>query len=593
VNSLCFPSRALLCSGALLCLIGLSGTAAPVPVPTKSEPKIASKKSEAPLTRENYLPRLKAAVEAAEKAIDAEDWDAASDRVDDAEELVSACPAELIASPQIAPLLDRLKAAENQLEEDEEATPEAQASEDGLRMPTEVVPLAGEDLRKELKQVEDGEKGEEYDFPIDLNDKVLTWVHLFSNEKKGFVEGSLSRATRYLPMARQIFAEEGVPRDLAYLALIESGFKNNAKSYAKAVGMWQFIPSTGRIYGLNANAWLDERMDPVRAARASARYLRRLYETSGDWYLALVGYNAGPLTTERAAQNLGTRNFWDMHRSPWLRNQTKNYVPELLAAILIGHNPEHYGLKIYPQPPYAYETVQVDRMTSLSVLARSAGTDADTLRDLNPELKRASTPPGTYALRVPPGMSQTLARVLSHLPAAQRLDFASYVVRKGDTLKSVSAHFNIQPEDLLAANGITKAKFKAGRRIQVPPPAPEAAERQDLVAQIPASMERPVDPLPQIPGASQPEAPVADLSYDTSALPPPPPPPAVIKVLETRTTVEKIQQLQSHPKSHTVKPGETLFSISSRYGIEVKDLKKWNRLKKNKINVGQKLKLQK
>jgi len=405
------------------------------------------------------------------------------------------------------------------------------------------------------------------------------------------VEGALSRGTRYLPLVRQIFSEEGVPQDLAYLAVIESGFKNGAKSRAKAVGMWQFIRSTGRIYGLTGNAWVEERRDPVKSARASARYLRNLYDSSGDWYLALLGYNAGPLTTERAIQNLGTRNFWDLARSRWLRTETKNYVPELLAAILVGHNPERYGLQLVPLPPFVFETVDVDKMTSLSVLARYAGTETDVLKDLNPELLRDSTPPGRYTLRVPPGTSGIAARALARIPAGQRLDFDSYVIKGGDTLRSVASRFNVSPEDLLSANNITKAKFKVGRRIQVPPPAAQPVDKQDLVpvtSQDRARRERPVEPLPRIPGEEVPEQ---------GSVPEPWPTPETMSSAKAAPVVPDRSAIPVEkagtPKVHVVKGGETLFSIGIRYGLDPKDLRKWNKLKSNRIGVGQRLRLQK
>lgn len=529
-------------------------------------------------------------MEAAEQAAKAEDWDTASDRVDEAEALIATWSVEKMKKPDLAPLVERLKVVESSLP-DEDETPGEEAGPDGLRMPTEVVSLAGEDLRKELEQVKVAEQDVVFDFPIDLNDKVLTWIHLFSTERKGFVEGALSRGSRYLPLVRQIFAEEGVPQDLAYLAVIESGFKNAAKSRAKAVGMWQFIRSTGRIYGLTGNAWVEERRDPVKSARASARYLKNLYDSSGDWYLALVGYNAGPLTTERAIQNLGTRNFWDLARSRWLRNETKNYVPELLAAILVGRNPERYGMQPVLMPPFVFETVEVSNMTSLSVLARYAGTDTEVLKDLNPELLRNSTPPGRYTLRVPPGTSGIAARALARIPAGQRLDFDSYVIKRGDTLRSVAARLNVSPEDLLSANNISKAKFKPGRRIQVPPPASQPVDTQDLVpvtSQDRARRERPVEPLPSIAGEQVPEQ---------ASVPEPWPSPTEPLGGAISSPVAPVSvapaEKSGTPKVHVVKGGETLFSIGIRYGLDPKVLGKWNKVKRNRIVIGQRLRLQK
>lgn len=524
--------------------------------------------------------RLKNLVEAAEKAAKAENWDAVSDTVDEAEALVDSWTEETLKRPEYEALLERLKLVETMLDDETSEEPE-----DGLKMAEEAVALTGEDLRVQLEQVKAAEQDVVFDFPIDLNDKVLSWVHDFTHGKRGFVEGSLSRATQFLPMARQIFQEEGVPQDLAYLALIESGFKNTARSRAKAVGMWQFIRSTGRMFGLTGNAWIEERRDPVKSCRASARYLRHLYEASGDWYLALAGYNAGPMTLERAGNALGTRNYWDMVRSHYLRDETKQYVPKLLAAILVGRFPERYGLSVIQMTPYAYETVEVDKMTSLSILARFAGTDVEVLKELNPELLRATTPPGRYTLRVPPGASLTTYRALAAIPSGQRLDFQSYVIRRTDTLAKVAARFKVSPEDLLEANNLTKAKFRPGRRIQVPPPATVPIDDRDLApiaAKDRALIERPLPGLPVIPpeppavselGASQA---AQDLSAD---LPAPKTP--------------KVAEAPAKPSTHVVKRGETLFSIAERYGLNVSDLRKWNKVKRNRIAVGQRLKLRK
>jgi membrane-bound lytic murein transglycosylase D len=529
--------------------------------------------------QESPLIRLKGLIEAAEKAVKADDWSAVSDRVEEAESLVGTLPVASLNRLEEAALLDRLKTLGKLLEEETSEEPE-----DGLKMAEETIGLSGEDLRTQLEQVKAAELGVVFDFPIDLNDKVLSWVYDFTHGKRGFVEGALSRGTQFLPMARQIFEEEGVPQDLVYLALIESGFKNTAKSRAKAVGMWQFIRSTGRMFGLTGNAWIEERRDPVKSCRASARYLRHLYEASGDWYLALAGYNAGPMTLERASNALGTRNFWDMARSGYLRNETKQYVPKLLAAILVGRFPERYELNVIQMKPYAYETVEVDKMTSLSVLARHAGTDVEELKDLNPELLRATTPPGRYTLRVPPGASGVTNRALARIPTGQRLDFQSYVIRKTDTLAKVAARFKVSQEDLLQANNLTKAQFRAGRRIQVPPPSTIPIDDRDLKP-IPAKervlVERPLPGLPTIP----PEQPAdTELPSGTNQ---------AAKDLQAELPAPRPVEAPARPSAHVVKRGETLFSIAERYGISVGELRKWNRLKRNLIAVGQTLKLRK
>jgi membrane-bound lytic murein transglycosylase D len=549
-----------------------------------------------PGARPADLGRLKAIIEAGEQALEEKDWDGALSCSEQAEALLADWPEEALKQPEVVALHARLVEFQQHLPDTEEVplTPDP-----GLKDAEEVGPLSPEDLRTERAQVQGAEMGAVFDFPIDLNDKVLAWVHQFTTEKRGFMERTLSRASAYLPMVRQIFAEEHIPADLAYLAVIESGYINSAHSYAKAVGMWQFMRATGRIYGLGGNAWVEERRDPVKSTRAAARYLRKLYEISGDWYLALAGYNAGPLTTERASLNLGTHNFWDMYRSRWLRNQTKNYVPELCAAILVGRFPERYGLKIDQLPPYAYETVEVDRMTSLAVLARFADSDVDALKELNPELLRATTPPGHYTLRVPPGQSGVTARALARIPANQRLDFKRYKVRKGDSLARVATRFNLSAEDLLAANNITKAKFRPGRTILVPPPPAIAIDTRDLRSRVERAEiieDKPLEMLPAIP----PEGPVAPLEPVREE--PAAPAAQVQNAPESAAAVHgeapaarkvpaRVPAPEGRPAFHVVKRGETLFAIADRYGLEVKALRKWNKLRKNGIQVGQRLRL--
>ena len=572
--------------------------------PAQAQVAAAAPQAKVVHPQESSIPRLKALIEGAEKAAENEDWDSASAKADEADVLVADWPSEVLRRPDVLPLMERLRALERQFEEE--------GDEDGLKTTEEVVVLSPAELKAERDQVLAAEHGAVFDFPIDLNDKVLTWVNIFTGRIKAKIEASLSRGSSYLPMIRQVFAEEGIPQDLAFLPIVESGYINQARSYAKAVGMWQFMRPTGRMYGLTGNAWIEERRDPVKATRAAARYLKRLYEREGDWYLALVGYNAGPLTTDRASQALGTRNFWDMARSRWLRDATKSYVPQMCAAVLVGRFPERYGLQITQGTPYAYEMVEVDRMTSLAVLARHAGTDVERLKTLNPELLRATTPPGRYSLRVPPGTAQTTARALAGIPSRERLDFKPYVIRKGDTLARVAAKFKVGPEDLLIANGLKSGQFKAGRRIQVPPPAAIPIDEADLKpapekARIIA--DHPLEPLPSVPGAASRDSgntPKIELSTPTHSETPlevgkpsvdlPPVPKVVTTPILAPSAAQgapkPVREDVARPRSHRIKRGETLFSIAQRYGVDLADLRKWNQLKGNKIQAGQTLRLQ-
>ncbi len=551
--------------------------------------KVPPSKPAAPRTPPE-LARLKTLIESGEKALEEKDWDGALAYAAQAADLLDNLPEEDQALPETITLQNRLTELQSHLPDTEEVP---LLPDPGIKATEEVGPLSPEELRTELEQVKGAEMGAVFDFPIDLNDKVLAWVHEFTTSKHGFMERALSRASRYLPMVRQIFAEEGIPQDLAYLAVIESGYINSAASYAQAVGMWQFIRSTGRIYGLGGNGWVEERRDPVKATRAAARYLKRLYELSGDWYLALASYNAGPLTTERAILQLNSRNFWDMARSRWLRNQTKNYVPELCAAILVGRFPERYGLHVEQLPPYVYETVDVEHMTSLPVLARYADTDVNALKELNPELLRATTPPGRYALRVPPGQSGLTARVLAQIPASQRLDFKPFKIRKGQSLARVAARFNVSQDDLLETNNITRTQFRPGRTILVPPPPAAPIDDRDLLSKGQRAKvieDQPLESLPPIPpdtaapplGPAPAEARAAAPAAEPAraqARPPAPRPAPRVPVAETP------------PAVHVVKRGETLFAIAERYDLDLKVLRKLNHLRKNAIQPGQRLKL--
>jgi membrane-bound lytic murein transglycosylase D len=259
-----------------------------------------------------------------------------------------------------------------------------------------------------------------FDVPIQMNKQVRAYLVYFSTERKETIRRYLSRSTRYLPMIKEIFQEYGLPDDMAYLAMIESGFNNTAYSHASACGMWQFIRGTGVRYGLTIDSYVDERRDPVKATRAAAKYLLDLYKRFGSWYLAAASYNCGEGRVERELNQSTHRNFWELSANQCLPTETKNYVPQMIAATIIAKNPEKFGFRNIPHlPPLATEQVRVNEPTSLRAAAYAVNVPVEDVQALNPELLRGVTPPdaGAYTLNLPPkskGLFErniTLARI--------------------------------------------------------------------------------------------------------------------------------------------------------------------------------------
>jgi membrane-bound lytic murein transglycosylase D len=259
-----------------------------------------------------------------------------------------------------------------------------------------------------------------FDVPIQMNKQVRAYLVYFSTERKSVITRYLSRSTRYLPMIKKVFQEAGLPEDLAYLAMIESGFNNRAYSPAAACGMWQFIKGTGLRYGLAIDSYVDERRDPEKATRAAAEYLLDLYKQFGSWYLAAASYNCGEGRVQRELNQSNHKNFWELSANMCLPTETKNYVPQMIAATIIAKNPEKFGFKNVPYlPPMKYDKVPVTEATSLVAAAVAVNVPADEVKDLNPELLRGVTPPDaqTYTLNLPPSSKDkflkniTIARI--------------------------------------------------------------------------------------------------------------------------------------------------------------------------------------
>lgn len=247
----------------------------------------------------------------------------------------------------------------------------------------------------------------QYDFPVEYNDEVINCIVYFQTLARDPFETFLRRAGRYLPMMKEIVASYGLPTDLAYLPLIESGFNNRAYSYAHASGPWQFIASTGRKYGLNRTNWIDERRDFEKSTHAACMYLRDLYGMFGSWTLALASYNGGEGRVARQIQRQGTTDFWKLK----LRDQTQNYVPLFMAALMIAKDPETFGFHVETDPPMKFDWVATDKPLELKEIGRALSCDVSVLEDLNPELRRGVTPPEIkpYRIRVPAGQAAAFA----------------------------------------------------------------------------------------------------------------------------------------------------------------------------------------
>jgi hypothetical protein len=240
------------------------------------------------------------------------------------------------------------------------------------------------------------------DVPVARNKEVKAYLVYFSTERKRVIQNYLARSTRYLPLIQEIFQEHGLPEDLAFLAMIESGFNPYAYSPAHAAGMWQFISGTARRYGLEINNYVDERRDPVKSTHAAAKYLLDLYKQFGSWYLAAASYNCGENRVQREIDSSNHKNFWELSANQCLPNETKNYVPQMIAATIIAKNPEKFGFTHIPyMPPLQFDTVKVNEPTSVRAISVACNVPPEEISLLNPELRKGTTPPETFALKIP------------------------------------------------------------------------------------------------------------------------------------------------------------------------------------------------
>jgi len=423
--------------------------------------------------------------------------------------------------------------------------------------------------------------------PLTQNEHVSRCIDYLTAEKgRKFFSKWIERTGKWFPMLKRIAREENMPEEIIHLAMVESALNPRAVSRASAVGMWQFMQSTGEIYKLTVTPWKDDRRDPERATRAAMRHLRDLYNDLDDWHLALAAYNCGAGGVKRAikASGIDHPNFWDIR--PYLPRETRDYVPMFIATTLITMQHEAYGFvpsQLNYEPEYKIDTLTVQEPVALSVLASCAGISCDSLKCLNTDLLSYSTPPSDiHVVKLPYGSKETVREKLSLLPAEERLPWVLHEVQRGETLAGIAAKYEAPIRALETANeGVRRSKVRPGSVVRIPrqaihtfrpSEAPElyaedTKENDNAVVDTTTMMSATVSVPTQTTQNNEAKAPAAT---------------GVVPAASEFTPHVRIV--------HTCKAGETLYRIASSYGVALSDLRSWNGLSASAgVRVGQRL----
>jgi membrane-bound lytic murein transglycosylase D len=399
----------------------------------------------------------------------------------------------------------------------------------------------------------------EHDIPIPQNPRVLSAVELLQGRLRDYVQQSLTRGAKYLPMIQNVFRAEGLPLDLAFIPIIESGFKTNALSRAKAKGPWQFMVPTAKDHGLKTNWYIDERSDIEKSTQAAAKYLKMLSKMfDGDWHMVLAAYNGGQGRVLRAAQKGKTEDFWQLSATTkFLPRETREYVPLILAAMIVGRNPAQYGFELPAAEPISVEKVPIDKAIDLRRVAEWTGTSVDEIQALNPELRRWTTPlrHPNYELKVPAGTADIFREKLAAAAGEELASLKWHTVKRGETIPSIARRIRggVTASELAEANNLsTKSKLRPGQELLIPrPPATLLATRTDRPAPAVVAS-RPVTGTASVPDAVRASRAPATTYY-------------------------------------RVKRGDTLFTIARLFNTSVDKIKSWNRLRGNTIAAGTRL----
>lgn len=438
------------------------------------------------------------------------------------------------------------------------------------------VPVIGDPVAPEPTPVEPT-------VPMSANRVVVSTINDYIQNRQSLLRMWIERSHTYFPMIEQIFREEGVPDELKYIALGESGLNPTARSWVGAAGMWQFMPGTGRGAGLAINSFVDERRDPEKSTRAAARHLKELYEAYGqNWHLALAGYNCSYRCITRAVRLAGGTleeppSFWEIY--PYLPRETRGFIPKFIAASLLVSNPELYGISADTfGDEMTYDVVEINGVMDLETAAQLAGTSITVLRTLNPELLREVIPDsdGPYPLKIPAGHHQRFVRAFERLPEEARTVPDEYVVRRGDTLGAIANRFDVTVTELQRTNGIQGHLIHPGLALRIPgvgsgEPVTIATTEARTVNYGDATF-RPIK-------LSE-EFQLVELEGSTEERP-------LVAVSLNEEMVEEESLMV--PTVYRVRSGDTLGEIADRHRVSVRDLQQWNNIRGHLIRVGQEL----
>jgi membrane-bound lytic murein transglycosylase D len=451
---------------------GPSGSAAPAAQPATTTPAQAADAAAKAAKVQQLVNKAEAAYRSGVDNYRAGHLDQARLDFDSAVDLMLTSGMDLKADPQLADEFDHLLNAVNSLEM------AALKQGNGFSSTLEAAPL---DAANEVTfpanaaltaKVTAELKTTQSDFPLVVNDYVAGFISYFSNSSAGHAHllRSLERAGKYKEMISKNLRDQGVPQDLIYLAVAESGFQPQAlNARSGAGGMWQFMP-TG-AYGLARNGWFDERFDPEKSSLAYAKYMKTLYNQFGDWYLAMAAYDWGPGNVQRAVMRTGYADFWELYRRNVLPGETKNYVPGIIAAIIMAKNPEQYGLdKVVPDAAVVSDTVTVDYATDLRLVADVTNSSLPEIVALNPSLLRMTTPRDmSFDLHIPMGTRDVFAERIKEIPEDRRASWRFHVVRAGESLDGIAAALHVHAKDIAATNGLSAGDgVDAGDELVIP-----------------------------------------------------------------------------------------------------------------------------